>query len=119
MNHSPHLVLVLLVAFAFACSRPAESSKTEQPIVANNVPPSSAVTPAVAPSPAVAALKVTQNSDGTIRVQFTDRWGNPSDATYESLQFLERAAPSVSRGMTDAQAPELTQQINALAKVAR
>lgn len=79
--------------------------------------PTPAESPADATTAAVAAPgmpKLTQHPDGTLRLEFIDRWGKPFDATYESAEYLKRAVAVVSRGMTEAQAAHLESQVTSL-----
>jgi|JI8StandDraft_1071087.scaffolds.fasta_scaffold430716_2 hypothetical protein len=93
----------LILCFALGCQK-GEAPSTER----------AAVRPAeTAPTePTPTAPRLTRNPDGTLRLEFVDRWGAKFDATYESFTYLERALPTVSRGLNDAQLPQLKHAVD-------
>lgn len=106
------LISAVVLSFVMACQK---GSDAEGPVasraVAAEVPtPRPETTNALA---ADAPPKLTSNPDGTLRLEFVDRWGAKFDATYESFTWLERALPSVSRGLDDARAAQLKQAVEA------
>ncbi|MBL8936720.1 MAG: hypothetical protein JNM69_19330 [Archangium sp.] len=106
-------ISAVVLSFVLACQKGPDA---EGP-VATRAP---AVEVAATPQPetpkapaADAPPKLTSNPDGTLRLEFVDRWGAKFDATYESFTFLERALPTVSRGLDDARAAQLKQAVEA------
>ncbi len=103
------LISAVVLSFVLACQK---GSEAEGPVatraVAAEVP-----TPRTNAPAADAPPKLTSNPDGTLRLEFVDRWGAKFDATYESFTWLERALPSVSRGLDDARAAQLKQAVEA------
>lgn len=75
------------------------------------VPPPAAkvTTPADAPPPTV-----TRSADGTVKLEGLDRWGNRIEATYESVDWLEKALPVLARGLSEQNAAELEKRVKAL-----
>lgn len=111
MKPSSSSIFACLVLSACGCSRASEPSKDAIAVPAAVAAPGAAVVSQNADAP----LKVNRNGDGSVRVEFTDRWGVATDATYENLQYLERAVPTLSRAMSDDRAAELKQQLKLLA----
>lgn len=113
----PHTAVLL---FSMACQQSIQTpAAVEQQVAPAAVPTAPAVGPqTTAQAPSTSAPdktpKLTRNPDGTLRLQFLDRWGKPFDATYESAEFLKRAVPVVSRGMTEEQAAHLENQVTSL-----
>ena len=103
----PFSVVVLV---AVACQRsPAveavEPRPATPPQAANAAPPTTSIG---------SALSLTRNSDGTVRLKGSDRWGKQIDVTYENVDWLKKAVPVVSRGLLPEQVAQLDKDIAAL-----
>ena len=105
--------LFLAAALSFVgCQKSAETEVAVAP--ASGTPSAVTVTkPAGEAKPAAPTPKLTSNPDGTLRLEFVDRWGAKFDATYESFTYLERALPTVSRALEEAQVAQLKQAVEA------
>lgn len=105
--------LVVALSLFAGCQR---SSSTEPQVVSDAKESRTGVASAdpaapgpKATTPADAPVMLTPNADGTIRLQYTDRWGASFDATYESAEFLRRALPTLKRSLSEPRFTELEQ----------
>lgn len=116
----------LLCCGLLLASAACQSSAVVEPVAPTPAAVRDAVATAPTPAPAAPALtpadappisaadktpKVTRNADGTVRLEFVDRWGKRFDSTYETSVFLERALPVITRGMTAEQTAQLENQL--------
>jgi hypothetical protein len=116
-----HLSLLVVGLMLSACqqSTPAPAVVEAPKPGAAAVVPAAVAQPAQTPAQGAAVStpdktpKLTRNADGTLRLEFTDRWGKPFDATYENEEFFKRAVPVIHRSMTDEQVAHLENQLSA------
>ncbi|MBL8923418.1 MAG: hypothetical protein JNJ54_31485 [Myxococcaceae bacterium] len=101
------LFLTFFVCLLHACKPAPEAPQPAAPPAPATVATPDVTAPAAQP-------RLTRNADGTIRLEFIDRWGKPFDATYEGAEYLRRAVPVVSRGMTEQQATALEKEVASL-----
>lgn len=107
------LISAVVLSFVLACQKGPDAESpvsTRAPAleVAATSRPETANTPAADAPP-----KLTSNPDGTLRLEFVDRWGAKFDATYESFTYLERALPTVSRALDEPRVAQLKQAVEA------
>lgn len=103
------LISAIVLSFVLGCQRSAEGDSPRAQAVEVPTPRPETTSALTADAPP----KLTSNPDGTLRLEFVDRWGAKFDATYESFTWLERALPSVSRGLDDTRAAQLKQAVEA------
>lgn len=101
---------VALLVVAVSCQRSPAPAATPAP-AASAAPVT--VEPA-APPQGPAPLALVRNSDGTVQLKGSDRWGKPIDVTYENVEWLKKAAPVVSRGLAPEQAAQLEKDLAGL-----
>lgn len=112
----PRFALVLTsVLLLHSCQKPTTPLPLDpptspgEPVVVAPAPPPANGNPSHSPPPIV-----TRNPDGTVKLEGVDRWGQRIEATYESVEWLEKALPVLSRGLTDSNAIDLEKSVKAL-----
>lgn len=95
-----------------------ERVKTEGDASHLQAPPKPVSAPARAElPPRDVPVALTANPDGTVHLRYVDRWGATTEATYESVDFLKRALPTLERALTAPQFSELQKSVGSLGSV--
>lgn len=109
MMNTRLIALFATLLMAASCQRSPAPAATPAPASAAPV----AAKPAAPPEGPV-PLALVRNSDGTVQLKGSDRWGKPIDVTYENVEWLKKAVPVVSRGLAPEQVAQLEKDLAGL-----
>lgn len=110
MMHARLIALFAALLTALSCQRSPAPAASPAPAVSAQAVAAKPAAPPEGPVP----LALVRNSDGTVQLKGADRWGKPIDVTYESVEWLKKAVPVVSRGLAPEQAAQLEKDLAGL-----
>lgn len=110
MMHTRLIALTAALLMALSCQRSPAPAATPAPAGSAQAVAAKPAAPPEGPVP----LSLVRNSDGTVQVKGADRWGKAIDVTYESVEWLKKAVPVVSRGLAPEQAAQLEKDVAGL-----
>jgi hypothetical protein len=99
------LLLCCIAALTTACGEPAPEPTTQPATELATVDEQ------VARSPSADGLEIRRSDEGRISIRATDRFGRPLAITYESVDYLESALPTLERSLSGPQIDALRRTV--------